>query len=307
MKIVSIGTVNFNQPDVTAELLKSLREVNAYPHLEIIVVDNGSMVNPVPAWQQQYADVHFIRSEVNLGFAGGNNLGIREANGAYLLLINNDTEVTEDLIAQLVETMESNPAIGIVSPKIHYFDQPGMLQYAGYTPMNYFLARNYCIGQFETDHGQYDQKSGATGFAHGAAMMVRREAIEKAGLMNENYFLYYEELDWCEKIRKAGYEIHTNLKALIFHKESVSVGKRSVLKEYFMTRNRILFIRRNASGLAFLIFCFYFAIAVVPRNLLQYIRNGEYGFINVFFRAIFWHFRNGINSNHLGFKLNSAK
>jgi GT2 family glycosyltransferase len=258
MKSVSIVTVNFNQPHVTEDLLKSLAEVNTYPDIEIIVVDNGSKVNPVPAWKQRYQNVKFIRSDLNTGFAGGNNIGIREATGEYLFLINNDTEVTAELIGKLVQTMEENPKIGIISPKIHYFDHPGMLQYTGYTPMNYYTARNASIGQFEEDKGQYDKLSGVTGYAHGAAMMIKRAALEKAGGMAENYFLYYEELDWCERIRKAGYEVHVDLSALIYHKESVSVGKRTALKEFFMNRNRILFIRKNASGLTFFIFCCYF-------------------------------------------------
>jgi GT2 family glycosyltransferase len=303
MKSVSIVTVNFNQPHVTEDLLKSLAEVNTYPDIEIIVVDNGSKVNPVPAWKQRYQNVKFIRSELNTGFAGGNNIGIREATGEYLFLINNDTEVTAELIGKLVQTMEENPKIGIISPKIHYFDHPGMLQYTGYTPMNYYTARNASIGQFEEDKGQYDKLSGVTGYAHGAAMMIKRAALEKAGGMAENYFLYYEELDWCERIRKAGYEVHVDLSALIFHKESVSVGKRTALKEFFMNRNRILFIRKNASGLTFFIFCCYFFAAVVPRNLIHYIRNKEFSFIPVFLKAIAWHFTNKADSNNLGFPL----
>ncbi|MEO6287701.1 MAG: glycosyltransferase family 2 protein [Dyadobacter sp.] len=303
MKSVSIVTVNFNQPQVTEDLLKSLDEVNTYPDLEIIVVDNGSKVNPVPEWQRRYKDVKFIRSELNTGFAGGNNIGIREASGEYLFLINNDTEVTAELIGTLVQTMEANPKIGIISPKIHYFDHPGMLQYTGYTPMNYYTARNASIGQFEEDKGQYDALSGVTGYAHGAAMMIKREALEKAGGMAENYFLYYEELDWCERIRKAGYEVHVDLSALIYHKESVSVGKRTALKEYFMNRNRILFIRKNASGLTFFIFCCYFFAAVVPRNLIHYVRNNEFSFVPVFLKAITWHFTNKADSNNLGFPL----
>ncbi|QRQ99582.1 glycosyltransferase family 2 protein [Dyadobacter sandarakinus] len=303
MKSVSIVTVNYNQPKVTEDLLKSLLEVNTYPDLEIIVVDNGSKVNVVPEWEVKYWNVKFIRSDVNTGFAGGNNLGIRYATGDYLFLINNDTEVTADLIGKLVDRLEANPRIGMISPKIHYFDQPDMLQYTGYTPMNYYTCRNACIGQFETDRGQYDHLSGVTGYAHGAAMMIRREALEKAGLMSENYFLYYEELDWCERIRKAGYEIHTDLSALIYHKESVSVGKRTALKEFFMNRNRILFIRKNAPSSAFFIFCCYFLAAVVPRNIFQYLRNGEYGFIPVFLKAITWHFTNKPDSTHLGFPL----
>lgn len=304
MKLVSIITVNFNQPKITEDLLKSLETVNTYEEIEVIVVDNGSVNNPVTDWQVRYPNVTFIRSDANTGFAGGNNIGIQEATGNYLFLINNDTEVTPTLIGDLVHTMERNPKIGILSPKIHYFDQPGMLQYAGYTQMNYFTCRNACIGQFEIDRGQYDSSSGTTGYAHGAAMMISREALEKAGVMDENYFLYFEELDWCERIRKAGYEVHTNLSALIYHKESVSVGKRSALKEYFMNRNRILFIRKNASSGTFFIFSLYFLFAVTPRNLVQYLVNKEYNFIPVFFRAILWHFTNKADSKHLGFPLN---
>ncbi|WP_031527329.1 glycosyltransferase family 2 protein [Dyadobacter crusticola] len=303
MKTVSIVTVNFNQPQVTEDLLRSLDEVNNYPDLEIIVVDNGSKINPVPAWQQRYPEVKFIRSERNTGFAGGNNIGIAQATGSYLFLINNDTEVTPDLIGKLVAQLDQNPKIGMISPKINYFDHPTMLQYTGYTPMNYYTARNACIGQFEEDRGQYDSLSGETGYAHGAAMMVRREAIDKAGLMAENYFLYYEELDWCERIRKAGYEIHVDLSALIYHKESVSVGKRTALKEFFMNRNRILFIRKNASGFTFFIFCCYFLLTVVPRNIFKYIKNKESSFIPVFFNAITWHFSNKADSNNLGYNL----
>jgi GT2 family glycosyltransferase len=170
--------------------------------------------------------------------------------------------------------------------------------------MNYFTCRNACIGQFEKDSGQYDQSSGVTGYAHGAAMMISRHALLRAGEMDENYFLYFEELDWCERIRKAGYEIHTNLSSLIYHKESVSVGKRTALKEYFMNRNRILFIRKNTSSFTFFIFSLYFLFAVVPRNLLKYLLNKEYHFIPVFFSAITWHITNKADSTHLGFPLN---
>ncbi|MBE9463117.1 glycosyltransferase family 2 protein [Dyadobacter sp. UP-52] len=303
MKKVSVVTVNFNQPKITEDLLRSLQEVNSYQNLEIIVVDNGSKENHVLTWKLKYPDVIFIRSEANTGFAGGNNLGIEQATGDYYFLINNDTEVTELLIEKLVQALDNNPVIGVISPKIHYFDQPGMLQYAGYTPMNYYTARNACVGQFEEDKGQYDSLTGPTGYAHGAAMMIRKEAIEKAGLMAENYFLYFEELDWCERIRKAGYEIHVDLQALIFHKESISVGKRSALKEFFMTRNRILFIRKNTSTATFAIFCCYFMATVFPRNILHYLIYKEYKFIPVFISAITWHFSNNTDSTNLGYTL----
>ncbi len=263
--LVSIITVNYNQPKVTEELLASLRTVN------------------------------------DLGFAGGNNLGYKYASGKLFFFINNDTEVTSSLIGNLVNYLESNPQVGMVSPKILYFDQPTLLQYAGFTEMNYLTARNQAIGQWEVDAGQRDNLTGKTGFIHGAAMMVTSEAILATGLMADNYFLYYEEIDWCDRIRRNGFEIHVNMQATIYHKESISVGKNSALKEYFMNRNRILFIRKNTSTLNYVIFCLYFLGFVTPRNLFKYLKNREYKFIPVLFRAITWHLYNSTSSKHLGF------
>ncbi|MBN9299905.1 MAG: glycosyltransferase family 2 protein [Filimonas sp.] len=305
MKKVSIITVNFNQPQMTEALLSSIAAVNTYPNIEIIVVDNGSLVNPVPGWEAQYPHVKFIRSNDNLGFAGGNNLGIRAATGDYFFLVNNDTEFTPELVSLLTGTLDQDTGIGIVSPKIHYFDQPGIIQYAGFTHMNYFTIRNNCIGQHEQDNGQYDQSSGPTGFAHGAAMMLPREVVKKAGAMAENFFLYYEEMDWCEMIKRAGYSIWVNTNALIYHKESVSVGKNSKLKEYFMNRNRILFSRRNAGLFQQLVFLIYFTAVVVPRNILSYIRSKQRGFTSVLLRAVWWNMTHAVDSDELGFDLKS--
>lgn len=302
MKRVSIITVNFNHSYVTDELLNSIRDKNSYTNIEIIVVDNGSKEDPVPQWKVKYPEAIFIRSASNLGFAGGNNLGLSVATGDYLFFVNNDTEFTEGLVEILVNTLNSHPSIGVISPKLLYYDQPTMLQYAGYTPMNYLTARNSCIGQFETDQGQYDQLVGPTGFAHGAAMMVTKAAIEKAGPMAENFFLYYEELDWADRIRHNGFEVWMNMKATIFHKESVSVGKKSALKEYYMNRNRILFIRRNAPLVKAIFFYIYFLLVVTPRNIISYIKEKNYPFVKQLFRAIWWNLSNGINSSHLGYK-----
>ncbi|MDD2792814.1 MAG: glycosyltransferase family 2 protein [Sediminibacterium sp.] len=302
MKVVSIITVNFNHSYLTDDLLLSIQQKNSYPAIEIIVVDNASSENPVPGWEKKYPDVRFIRSEQNLGFAGGNNLGVEAATGDYLFFVNNDTIFTENLVQALVQTLEQHPQVGMVSPKILYYDQPEMLQYAGYTEINYFTARNACIGQFETDNGQYDQLEGPTGFAHGAAMMVKREAINRAGRMAENFFLYYEELDWCSRIKRAGFEIWVNMKASIYHRESISVGKQSALKEYFMNRNRILYIRRNAPWWKALVFYVYFLLVVTPRNMAAYLKQGNNHFIQQLWRAIWWNVTNSVNSPELGFR-----
>jgi len=296
---VSIVTVNFNQPQVTEELLAT---IPAMKNIEVIVVDNGSEEDASPLLQAKYPAVKFIRSEKNLGFAGGNNLGIRQATGDYLFLVNNDTEFTPGLIEKLAEVLDTHPEVGMVSPKIKYFYNKGMIQYAGYTPLNYYTGRNSCIGLRENDKGQYDHITAPTAYCHGAAMMVRKAAIEKAGMMNENFFLYYEELDWGEHIKRAGYQAWVCTEALIYHKESVSVGKNSRLKEYFMNRNRILFIRRNAPFFKKIIFYLYFILMVVPRNLIGYTRAKNYNYIPTLIKAVWWNLSHNKNSKNLGYR-----
>lgn len=290
-----------NQPVVTEALLDSLLTKNSYPNIEIIVVDNASTVDPVAQWKLKYPSVFFIRSDKNLGFTGGNNLGITYAKGDYLFVINNDTEVTESLIGRLVATLEEHPEVGVISPKIYYFDKPDTLQYTGYTDMNYFTGRNKCIGQYEKDNGQYDYLTGKTGYAHGAAMLVRREAMEKAGVLSDNFFIYYEELEWCERIKKAGYEIWVDMQALLYHKESMTVGKQSAFKEYYMNRNRILFNRKHAPAFAFAIFTLFYTAVIIPKTLLGYLRRKQYHFIPVFRNAIWWNLTNKVNSSEANF------
>jgi GT2 family glycosyltransferase len=306
MKLVSIITVNFGQPEVTEALLVSIFSTTTLTDVEIIVVDNGSEHNPVPDWKVKYPDVKFIRSEINLGFAGGNNLGIAKANGEYLFFVNNDTEFTAGLVPALTKVLDDHEHVGMVSPKIRYFDQPNMLQYMGYTPMNYITARNSCIGQFEIDKEQYDHLTGETGYAHGAAMMVKKQCINKAGTMAENFFLYYEELDWCDQIKRAGYQVWLVADALIYHKESVSVGKNSALKEYFMNRNRILFIRRNAPFAARPLFYIYFTCIVAPRNILNYIKAGHRDYIKWLLKAIWWNITQKTTSQKLGYPIKTS-
>ena len=123
--------------------------------------------------------------------------------------------------------------------------------------------------------------------------------------MAENFFLYYEEMDWNDHIKRAGYQIWLEPKALIYHKESVSVGRVSGLKEYFMNRNRLLFIRRNApSALTIMVFYNYFIFVVTPRNMINYIRKGHKGFSALLLKAIWWNLTHDKNSTDLGYPLN---
>jgi GT2 family glycosyltransferase len=301
MKLVSLITINLNQDAVTEALLDSVFTKNTYPNFEIIVVDNNSKVDPIPEWEKKYPTVKFIQAGKNLGFTGGNNLGIAHAKGDYLFVINNDTEVTDSLIGRLVDTMEKNPQVGVISPKINYFDKPDVLQYTGYTDMNFYTTRNRCIGQFEKDNGQYDYLTGKTGYAHGAAMLVRRKVIEEVGVLSDNFFIYYEELEWCERIKKAGYEIWVDMQALLYHKESMTVGKESPFKEYYMNRNRILFNRKHAPAFASLVFTIFFSTIIIPKTFLRYIRKKQYNLIPAFKGAIWWNLTHKVNSTEPSF------
>ena len=167
------------------------------------MVDNASKQDEASIIAQRYHYIKTIRTNKNLGFAGGNNVGIKEAKGKYLFLINNDIVFKEFNIEPLIKRLESSPTIGIVCPKIRFTWGTNHIQYAGYTPLSKIAIRNQAIGFGEEDQSQYDTAR-PTPYAHGAAMLIKREAIEKVGLMPEDYFLYYEEIDWSMMFTKAG-------------------------------------------------------------------------------------------------------
>jgi len=284
--LVSIVTVNYNTSSVTCELLVSISR-NSYRNVEVIVVDNASVEDPTAALLEVYPAVKVIRSESNKGFAGGNNLGIREATGEYIFLVNNDTEFTDGLIEGLLEVFYAHPDAGMVSPKFHYFFHKGIIEYAGYQSVDVFTGRNSMIGCKEPDQGQYDQVS-ATNYAHGGGMMTKASVLKEVGLMPEVYFLYYEEFDWCEQFKRKGYKIYYQYKSLIYHKESMSTGKNSPLKTYYLTRNRILFMRRNVALPNRIIFLLYLTLFTIPKNTLQFLLNKEKEHLRAFWKGIMW-------------------
>ncbi|HVI47680.1 MAG TPA: glycosyltransferase family 2 protein [Chitinophaga sp.] len=287
---VSIVTVNYNNTAVTCELMASLHRIS-YSNLEVIVVDNASRENPEAAVKKIYPSAKIILSDTNLGFAGGNNLGIKAATGEYFFLVNNDTEFTEGLIEGLLEVFRQHPDAGVVSPKFHYFFHKGTIEYAGYHAVDMLTGRNSMIGCREQDNGQYDMLA-ETHYAHGGAMMVSAAAVEKVGLMPEVYFLYYEEFDWCEQFKKHGYKIYYQYKSLIYHKESMTTGKNSPLKTYYITRNRILFMRRNVKLPARLFFTCYFIFLTIPKNTVQFLLKRETVHMKAFWNGIFWNLKN---------------
>lgn len=285
--LISIITLNYNQTEVTCEFLESTKKLN-YRNFEILVCDMASTVNPTGLITAgNYPNTKLLLSPDNLGFAGGNNWGIRQAKGDFIFCVNNDTEVTEDLLDKLLQPFFDDPAVGATSPKIMYFFQPGVIQYAGFNRMNLFTGRTTTVGDKEKDEGQYNVSAPTYG-AHGCAMMVSREVIEKVGMFPEKFFLYYEEWDWSARILKAGYKIWYKADALIYHKESVSVGKNSPMKVYYHTRNRILYIRRNGNFFQVFIFTLFFIFFTIPKSIVNYSFRRQYQQLKYFIKGVVW-------------------
>lgn len=292
--LVSIITVNYNKASVTCELLDSLKKIT-YPNIEVIVVDNASPDEKPDSIKHNHPGIIFVQNPINYGFAAGNNFGIMCARGKYILLLNNDTIVTPDFIEPMVMFLETHANVGAVSPKIRFYYEPEIIQYAGFNPIKKHTLRNSAIGYKEKDIGQYNATC-KTAFAHGAAMMVPLEVVKQVGMMSYIYFLYYEEADWCERIKRAGYSIWFIHNSLIYHKESISTGKSSLLKTYYLTRNRIVYMRRNFFGKDFLMGLVYQLLISIPKNTIKYLINIHFSELRVYYKALFWNLRHAFDS-----------
>ncbi len=302
--LVSVISVHFNNIIVTEEFIKSILNIT-YAPIEIIIVDNGSEEEPIMPLIKKYPTINFIVSDENLGFAGGNNLGIKEARGEYLLFINNDTEVTPGFMEPLVNHFKQNKNTGMASPVIKYFGTD-FIQYAGSSDINHYTGRSSRKGLDEMDEGQYDF-SFKTEIIHGAAVMVSREVIEQIGAMPELFFLYYEEIDWCAQAKKAGFEIWVVGESKVYHKESMSTGKASPFKQYYMTRNRILYLRRNTSSIQKISWILFFAFFTIPKNTIIYLIKTDFSSLKSFFKGVLWHFNHSKHINSCKITLPALK
>ena len=269
---LSIITINYNGLKDTCELIDSIPFNN---DLEVIVVDNASKKDEASYIFEKYPQVKVIRSQQNLGFAGGNNLGIKAAQGKYLFFINNDTIFKEFNVQALIDRLESSPKIAVVCPKIRFSWGNHPIQFAGYTPLSKITVRNQAIGFGEEDRGQYDTAH-PTPYAHGAAMLIKRETIDKVGLMPECYFLYYEELDWSMMFTRAGFEIWYDPACTVYHKESQATGQNSPLRTYYIVRNRLLLVKRNWCGVTKYLTYAYLLGVVGVRDILKYALSGKW-------------------------------
>ncbi|MCK4800220.1 glycosyltransferase family 2 protein [Candidatus Parcubacteria bacterium] len=246
-KEVYIIVLNWNGKDDTLECLKSLEKIN-YSNYKIVVVDNSSEDDSVSEIRRQFSSVKIIENKENLGFSGGNNVGIKYAinNGAhYVLLINNDTTVEKDFLNELVEIGESDEKIGVLGSKIYFYSEPSRIWFAG-GKVNWLKNKGTHIGLDQIDSGQYD-KIKEMDYLTGCCLLIKREVIEKIGVLSEDYFLYYEDTDFSLRAKNADYKIVYVPKSKIYHKISRSTKPGSSNYVYYHSRNGLTMAKRTGS------------------------------------------------------------
>lgn len=271
--MVSIITVNYNCWQDTCEMIASFKQYETYPY-EMIVIDNASQNDDAAQIVALYPEVIVVRSDKNIGFAGGNNLGYRYAKGDYIFFLNNDILLQKPVLQPLVQRLQEK-CIGGVSPMIRFSYPPYEVQYYGHQKMS-AITLKHTTPPYDPLHPENYLVDREVEVMHGAAMMLRRDVIENVGLMTEVYFLFYEEFDWSYELLKKKYRIWYEPASVVFHKEGRSIGKITPLRIYYLSRGRLIFARRQLSGIRKWISCLYLLGPVVLRNCMKYIRNREW-------------------------------
>ncbi|MDH7605873.1 MAG: glycosyltransferase family 2 protein [Melioribacter sp.] len=269
---VAIIVLNWNGFNDTSECLESLKSIH-YGNYEIILVDNNSQGNEYQILKEKYNGFvsWFIKNDYNIGFAGGNNSGIKIAlknNFDYILLLNNDTVVEPDFLNRLIEYAEKNKKIGILTPKIIYHSNRNLIWAAGgYISKIRASGFSYGLNKSATTNN----KERFCSFASGCCLLIRTEVFNEIGLLDDSYFLYLEDTDFCYKVNKSGYKILYIPSSIIYHKVSSSTSKESsILPLYYSIRNRLYFARKNLG------FYYYLAlIYVIIASLVKIIFSRE--------------------------------
>ncbi len=246
---VSIIVLNYNGREDTLACLHSLEHLT-YPNVTVILVDNHSADGSVEAVRAAFPKIKIVETGANLGFTGGNNVGVRYAlqQGAdYVMLLNNDTVAAPDMLDLMIEVMEADPSIGVTGPMIYYYSAPDMIWSAG-GAIDWSRGTTSMVGLNEPDKAQFGLSPRPVDFVTGCCLLARRETWEQAGLLDEKFFMYYEETEWCVRASRAGFRIVHVPMAMLWHKISIESRAASPRTHYYMTRNRLLFLKRTRAG-----------------------------------------------------------
>lgn len=250
---VSIVILNWNGLKDTVECLKSVKRLD-YPDYDVIVVDNGSTDGSADVVEKQFPEIILLRNENNLGFAGGNNIGMKyayERGANYIWLLNNDTVVAPDSLRLLVAEADSDDKIGLICPVIYYYSNPDRIQFCG----SYFDYDNFKVVHPQ-DIGTMKEYMNKDLSLWGTALLIKNTAIERIGYLNEKYFAYWEDAEYSQRVLKAGYKNTIGLGSKIAHKWHNTLDERNfpAYYIYYLTRNEYLFWAAHNTGFKRILF-----------------------------------------------------
>lgn len=277
---VSIIILNWNGWQDTLECLGSLFQI-IYPNFEIVIVDNGSSDDSVSRineylFKNKIQNSKFITLDSNLGFSGGNNVGIKYAvkNSAdYVFLLNNDTVVEKKFLTELVKTAENNKDFGLIGPKIYFWPstKPERIWFTG-GKVNWLKTKGTHIN-YNAEDSQEEKKSFGlikADYITGCGILIRKEVIQKIGVLSEDYFLYYEDTDYCVRAKKAGWECGIEPKSHIWHKVSRSTKELSLSYLYYHARNGLLMAKRN-NGALMIPVLYLFSFYIILKQIIKFL------------------------------------
>ncbi len=239
-KSVWVLVLNWNNWQVTLECLTSLESLE-YDNFKALVLDNGSTDDSVSRIRERFPEMEIIELGANLGFAGGNNLGIRaalEGGADYVWLLNNDATVDPMALRAMVQRAEADAKIGAVGSAVYYSAEPERLQAWGGGYIKFWLG--------EPRHFLKPVADEKIQFLTGASLLLRRPALESVGMLDEGFFMYFEDADLCFRLRRRGWRLAVAGDAKVWHRVSATAGKKSVLSDVAFTRSAIRFFQRNS-------------------------------------------------------------
>lgn len=273
---VCVIILNWNKEKFLHECLESLKR-QFFTSYKIIVWDNGSIKGSLDKLTKEFPEVDFIFSEKNLGFAEGNNRAIEESkkkyDPPYYFLLNNDTIADEKALLEIMNLMESDQKIGVVGPKILCYPDKRIIWAAGGELIKWrLMGKNRGAG--DKDNGQYN-KAEEQIFVSGCAMLIKKEVFETAELLDQKFFAYLEDLDFCLRAKRHGWKIFYQPKTIIYHYGSITAGgEYSSFQSFYRWRNRLLLINNQAPFFHKIFLFFIFFPVLMARDTFRYFKKG---------------------------------
>jgi GT2 family glycosyltransferase len=285
---VYIVILNYNSYEDTIECVKHCKNIT-YKNYDIIVVDNNSTDDSFNILSDKLNDIIILKSEINKGYAYGNNLAIKaalEKKAEYICILNSDVIVEEDFLEPLVNALQNDEKLGIVGPCVCQYDFKDRIQAIG-------SSLNICLGLARSNYkgelySNIKKGSISVDYVGGACLLFKSEILDKTGLIPENYFLFFEETEFCYKAKKKGYDCKCIVSSRVYHKGSATISRYKGLGYYLLHKNRIVFIRRNGNVLQRIIFSLYIPLETIgriiirrePLNLIKFYFNGAFSDTN---------------------------